>query len=200
MRGRPLSWLLRIVIAGVAGILACICVIVVLGLILPPAGTPTPVAQVAPTDTAAPTPTSEPLPPPPTAGPQDRLAASLVEALGNSNRDTPRLAGLAVEGGEIVVSWAINDNLTSNLVRTGAALDVVDILQAVDELGIDYQQITVIGSFAMQDVYGNIEESIVVSAVYTRPTVDRIAFDTFDTDNTYRIADELLMLHPEFQP
>jgi len=111
-----------------------------------------------------------------------------------------RVDEVTLDTGQVYVFWAINDNLSSSWVARGAMLDMVAILKAVDETGIDFETINVAGSFSMVDAYGNVHEQVVVSLGYSKATVNRINWDNFVTDNIYLIADEVLVLHPEFRP
>jgi hypothetical protein len=161
----------------------------------------------APTDTPMPTdirgPTGTPRPtdtPRPTVSPTQRLQAAIRKALGDGNRNVPRVDEIALEDREIFVFWAINSNLTEGLIRNGARRDVVAILKAVAESGVEYSLVHTAGSFSMMDVYGNEREQVVVSLTYTQGTVDKINWVNFEPDNIYVIADEVLILHPEFTP
>jgi hypothetical protein len=100
----------------------------------------------------------------------------------------------------VFVFWAINDALTTGMVKRGAQLDMIDILEAVADSGVDYVAVNAAGSFAMVDVYGNVREQVVVSMMYTKATIERVNWDSFITDNIYVIADEVYVLHPEFRP
>lgn len=133
--------------------------------------------------------------------PTNPIEAAVTKALSRSNRDVPRVlsAGLAMTGGQVTIEWSINDNLTGGLVKLGARMDVVDILEAVSKAGQPYETVTLLGSFPMTDTYGNTKELVVVRAQYTRATISRINWDSFLSDNAYLIA-ESATIHPEFQP
>lgn len=168
---------------------------------LQPTGTPKPTATPGPTHTPAPTDTPAPTPTvTPTLSPTDQLRLAIQTALGDGNRDVPRIQEFDFTDGTIWVVWAIDDNFTEGLVKRGAQLDIVNILKAVDSTGIDYQRVDLLGTFSMVDVYGNTSESDVISVSYSQATVQRINWDNFLTDDIYTIADDLLMLHPEFRP
>jgi len=57
---------------------------------------------------------------------------AIEKQLGSSNReDVKRVGYFSVETGpepQVFVEWAINDNLTEGLVKSGAQMDIADIL------------------------------------------------------------------------
>lgn len=166
-----------------------------------PTRTSEPTETPPPTETAAPTQTPEPTPSPtsmpPTLTPGEALRATVADALGNSNRGVERLVRVEDVNGRIEVDWAINDNLTENLVQAGAQLEATNILRAVAESGYDYEFLLLRGTFPLVDQLGNVEESKVVELFFERATVDQINFDNFIHSNVYDIADSA-QIHPVF--
>lgn len=198
-----------VIIAAIAGVLVLSCGgCLVLSALLPGSPTPTaaPIAVVADsTATSAPSPTATAEPtdtPAPTAtlSPIDALRASIVAKLGECNREgIERVATVALsEESEILVQFAINDNLFADSLARGARRDVANILRATQESGLPYAGIEVQGTFAMQDVYGNISERVVVTAYYTPEIIDRINWEHFDTEQVYVIA-ELKSVHRDLR-
>lgn len=106
------------------------------------------------------------------------------------------------DGGDNGILWIeydIGDNLTNNMIITGAQRDTWDLLEAVHESGIDYPRVFVRGTFPMQDEYGNVEDSVVVNAGYDRETVDKINFENQSVQaGLWDLMDEGTV-HPEFQ-
>lgn len=198
-----------VVIAVIAGALVLSCGgCLILGALLPssPTPTPAPIAVVADsTATSAPRPTATAEPtdtPVPTAtrSPIDALRASIVAKLGKCNRKgVERVAAVTLsEESEILVQFAINDNLAADWVARGARRDVANILRATQESGLPYAGIEVQGTFAMQDVYGNISERVVVTAYYTPEIIDRINWEHFDIEQVYAIA-EIQSVHRDLR-
>lgn len=136
---------------------------------------------VAPVETPTPEATRNPL---------QVIGDAVVKALARSNRDVKRVQKFSLsDEGAVTMQWAINKNLTSGLTNSAARRDVVKILRAVHESGVPYESILVEGTFVMVDLYGNVNESTVVRALYNRSTVEKIDWDHFRVDNVYRIAD-----------
>ncbi len=154
--------------------------------------TPTP----APTNT--PEPTNTPLPPTNTPEPEERLTILISEALGSSNRDVEKVTDVSLVSDIINVEWTINDNFTEDMIKGGAKLEIVDILQAIDESDIDYSLINLTGTFPLVDSFGNSEEVAVIKVSYSSDTVDQINWSSFLFKNVYVIADSV-NLHPTFQ-
>lgn len=179
----------RILLWGLGVFVGLPIVVIVLALIFAPSDQEAdgPAASAPATPTA----TSEP-----TATPSASQVIS--EALGSSNREVDRVRVTVNETGFLLVEWAINDNLTEGMIKGGAKIDVLDMLEAVDRAGIAFTWITMHGTFPLTDAFGNTEETQVVRAIYMKDTVDRINFDGLLFDNVYRIADEL-GLHPVFK-
>jgi hypothetical protein len=125
------------------------------------------------------------------------LCEAIQEALGPSNRDVPRL-GTCQEGNEVLVSWAIDENLTEGLTKDSARVEAVDILKAISDWGASYRSIRIEGTYPLVDEFGNATEETVVEAVYRRRTVQQINFGGFDFKNAFEIAD-FAQVHPAFQ-
>jgi len=143
-----------------------------------------------PTEILPPTNTPEPTA---TLEPHAALKAEIERVLGSGNRDVPRLTAINFddpEQGAIFINWAINDNLTENLIIFGAKSDATDILKALAQSGIDYTYVILSGSFPMVDEFGNSDEKNVVNLTFNKETVGRINWENFLSDNIYNIADE----------
>lgn len=165
-----------------------------------PTETPLPTNTPGPTDTPAPTNTPEPAPTQtPLPSFADQVRNALSPALTNGNRDLERISTIeAEEGGRIYVQWTINDNFTEGLIKTGAKLDVKNMLKAIHDAGLSYSRIVVEGSFSLVDALGNTKEVIVVHAEYPRELVDQINWTNFLNKNVYVVA-ENVKLHPLFR-
>jgi len=143
-----------------------------------------------PSHTAEPTRTR---PPTATLEPRAALKAEIERELGHGNRNVPTLTELNFDDpelGAIFIHWAINDNLTENLIKFGAKSDATDILKAVAMSGLDYTYVILSGSFPLVDQFGNTNERNVVNLTFNKDTVDRINWENFLTDNIYQVADE----------
>jgi hypothetical protein len=108
-----------------------------------------------------------------------------------------KVTAIQTVGQSVQVAFTIQDNLTANLVRDGAKLDVLDILKAVQASGYSYDEIAIRATTSLTDVYGNTREGEVLRVSYNRATVDRINWSGFLSSNVFDIADSL-WLHPAF--
>lgn len=192
------------IILIILGALFALCVICIggtmvadkMGFIPTLSPTPLPSTTALPSATLPPTATLSPsATPPPTATlePQSALRIEIERVLGTGNRNIPRLTALNFNDPEtnaIFVNWAINDNLTENLIIYGAKSDATDILKAIAQSGVDYTYVILSGSFSMVDKFGNTSESNVVNLTFYKTTVDKINWDNFLSDNIYTIADQ----------
>ncbi len=155
--------------------------------------------QPAATASAKPKPT-EPVEP---TDPGESFEAAVKKALGKSNRGVTRVedANYNSEFKTIVVWWAINENLTDNMIRQGAQLDIVSILEVVQEFQKDnpVKKATFVGTYSMVDRLGNASEDKIVEVKYSGDTIKKINFDNFMFKNVYDIADRAFVA-PAFQP
>jgi hypothetical protein len=128
--------------------------------------------------------------------PENLLRRALQSTLGGGNR--VREIRVISETQYITIKWEIASNLTENLTKAGAQLDIKNILKAVRDSGVPYRELTVQGMFSFIDKLGNESESRAVLANYSRETVDRINFDRFLHRDVYEIASSA-SVHPAFR-
>ena len=145
------------------------------------------VKAIAPPSVPIPAPTPTPIP-----RPEDILSHELNKYLKD------RLRAVYSDDKDVIVEFKVEDLLFMSITKFGLKQDIVKILYVVRKSRINYQYVTVIGYFPLKDVYGNIKEGMVVSATYTKDTVDKINFSHFDTDDIYVIAEDYY-LHPDLR-
>lgn len=154
----------------------------------PPTATPIP----------KPTPTPEPtLTPTPTLSPVAKLNIAITEALGSGKTVIDVSIGPEAEP-NLFVQWVIEDLRNEDWTKEGAQMDVKTILEAVAKSGLTYSNLSVMGRFVTWDQYGNASLDMVILAVYTHATIDRINWKGFLSDNVYDIADDV-WIHPAFR-
>jgi len=145
-----------------------------------------------------PPPTPEPSPTPrPTRGPAAQLETIVEQELGPGNRGVKRVQSVTYEQGRVTIEWAINDNLTEGLIKTGARLDILDIGEAVYGSGLGVTSLSLRGSFPLTDAYGNTRAYIVIEALILKGTADRCNWHEIDSHNVDLICDEF-WAHPAF--
>lgn len=134
--------------------------------------------------------------------PAQEVESIIADSLGESNRNIQRLSSVNWSEGDktLTIQWTINDNLTEDLLKRGAMMDIKDVLETIATKGIpyDYQAIVFRGTFSMRDVYGNSSEDQVLLISYQRSTIAKIIWDNFLTDDIYKVADTV-WLHPAFR-
>jgi hypothetical protein len=96
------------------------------------------------------------------------------------------------------VRFRVGDNLTNGMIRSGAKVDIQRILQAADESGLEFHEITVFGSFPLVDKLGNESLDVVTKATYEGSTIKNINWNNFLFKNVYDIA-QYHWLHPAFR-
>lgn len=131
-----------------------------------------------------------------TATGDSSLIEPISDALGTSNREAHPRVDVAQDGATILVTWAINENLTEGLTKDNARIEAIEVLEAIQNAGIDYDMVQLNGTFTLVDELGNESESDVVSATYPKSVIDDINFDGFDFKNAFTIVDS--SVHPSF--
>lgn len=133
------------------------------------------------------------------------LDALLAETLGPANRDVSflteeagRRAVLVEEGDNLLVLVALNDNLSSRLIRSSAQRDTVRVAETMQQQPDFNGTLTLSMYFPLVDQFGNAEETVVVTVSYTRETLDRINFSNLIRANIWDIADAR-QIHPTLQ-
>lgn len=141
----------------------------------------------------------------PAGGAATGSASFIVDAIGKSNRGAPTRAAVSWNIGsdgenELVVRWAINENLTEGLTKDTARIEAAKILEAVRDSGISYDRVLLDGTYPLVDRYGNESEERVVLATYDRATVERINFDGVPTHGVFELSrTDWLFVHPAFR-
>lgn len=101
--------------------------------------------------------------------------------------------------GSVVAAFAIHDNFTEGMIKSGARYDTIDILKYAKLNYPSAPQVEVKGSFPMKDAYGNTSTDTVIDLVYLKSTIDQINFDGVDKDKIWEIADSGVV-YPAFRP
>ena len=101
-------------------------------------------------------------------------------------------------GGDISITWAIDESLTEGLTKDEARIEATDILKAIVKSKIKYTSVQLIGTYELVDKLGNTKESNVVIVNYTKELVDSINFKNFSFKNVFNI-DTTAYIHPAFQ-
>jgi hypothetical protein len=116
----------------------------------------------------------------------------LERKLGESNRGVPRVESVKLSraGHRVVqVKWAINGNLTNSLTRAGALREIVKILRAVQDSGVEYGGIVVKGTFPAINPDGTSEVVVLINASFWRKQVDQVVWERFLPENLPVIAE-----------
>jgi hypothetical protein len=199
----------RPILVGIGAliILCCSCMVISSTLekmgLLPPTATPT--LTSIPTETPLPTQTTTPLPP--TAAPEPTVTLSPIEGLKAGaieilSNKPERLTAFEWAESEkfLYIEFAISDNFTAGLIVIGIQSDIADMLRLVAQSGLlpEYQDVTISGKFPLVDKFGNTTDEIVITASYTRATIEKINWDNFLYTNVLDIADTLY-IHPALQ-
>lgn len=129
------------------------------------------------------------------------LQSAIEDALSRSNRGIERVSRFTDGGNassQIVVEFTINDNLSADMIAGGAQIDCTTILKTIALSGAQYGSVRIIGTFPVQDAFGNAEETDVVQVTYQAATIQKINWASFQHKNVYIVADSAT-IHPLFQ-
>lgn len=131
--------------------------------------------------------------------PEAQFEKAIERTLGTSNRDVKRLNALqySASSSQLIIKWAVNDNLSNDMIKRGAMLDIEHVLKYISQNDVPYpyQEVLFYGSFPLVDTLGNSSEEQVVFASYKLATIQAINWDNFLTDNIFVIANSV-NLHP----
>jgi len=122
--------------------------------------------------------------------------------LGSSNRDVQRLEYLYYicdDSCVIELKWSINNSLTEELRYLSAMKDIVDILKALSISNQSFEIVTLLGTFTLVDIYGNVTEETIIWATFTSEVIQKVQWETVLTDNFEYLAEEFIV-HQAFMP
>ncbi len=128
-----------------------------------------------------------------------QVRSDVSSALGDGNRGIPHLTDLQFDSTALgfTITIAGNDNTSSGSRLLGMKKDILTSLKVIYlSSSFSYDQITVIVTFPLVDASGKKSESKVISATYTRATVGKIDFDTFQAQNIFSVADPNVFIQP----
>jgi hypothetical protein len=111
----------------------------------------------------------------------------------------PAASFTAEEDGSVTASFGIQENFAEGVVKDGARLTTIDILEYAHAAYPSAPEVQVRGTFPMKDSGGKITTYTVVDLTYLRSTLDHINFEGIDKDKIWEIADSGVVA-PEFRP
>jgi hypothetical protein len=127
-----------------------------------------------------------------TLDPKVALRESINKVLGTDNGELPRLTKISYsdpEAGDITITWAINDNAFQNSKKVGAQIDTTNILKVLENSKTRFIYVILIGTFSMQDRYGNPTEIQAMSLGFNKSKLDKINWEDFQPSDIYALAD-----------
>lgn len=111
-------------------------------------------------------------------------------------------------GSELYITFPIADNLTEGLRRAGIAKDTFELMKALKNHGVEFDSVTINGTFDMLDAYGaEKDDDHVFNVDVSHDTVNRIEYGniaTTELDTLERFAEidssgaAEMWLHPAF--
>ncbi len=87
----------------------------------------------------------------------------------------------------MIASFAIGDNFTEGMIKSGARYETIEILEYANKIYPNAPQVEVRGSFPMKDAYGNTSTDTVIDLIYLRSTLDKINFKGVDKDRIWEL-------------
>ena len=127
-----------------------------------------------------------------TIDPKVDLRDSIIQVLGTDNRKLPRLTKISYsdpEVGDITITWTINDNVLQNSRKTNAQIDATNILKVLENSKTRFIYVVLIGTFSVQDKYGNATEIRAMSLGFNKSKLDKINWEDFQPSDIYDLAD-----------
>jgi hypothetical protein len=123
---------------------------------------------------------SEPAAPVQDLSTEEGLSAAIEEALGSTtNREVPRNVTTYFDGRDLFVDFALNDNLSSKMIRQGGWVATETILVLAQESKL-IDNLTVHGTFELIDKLGNsLGEQYVFNVYFFEDIIPKINTDAF---------------------
>lgn len=87
----------------------------------------------------------------------------------------------------VEVTAMLQSNLTMNMTRESANMDIRDYLESVENEA--FSEISFYFDTTLVDQYGNEEVQNVIDSIFTKETVDNINFENFNRENIPNVAD-----------
>lgn len=131
--------------------------------------------------------------------PSTQFEKAVRDKLGKGNRSgIPRVTTATFNNGKAEVRFAINDNLTNGLIKSGANADGLAIIAIAKTLP-GLTELSITGTFSMKNNLGEVSEQEVLRGVYSSDVVSRINPETIDRAKVFQVADVSSFTHPAFR-
>lgn len=129
--------------------------------------------------------------------PTEQLAAAIDHELGKPNRKgVKRVQGVDLSDGQLVVTYAMDDNLTKGFIKDGAYSDTGKVLKLVQASGIKATSLVVQGTLELQDKLGNsVGEKPVVTISFDQNALQHANVDNLPGKLILNAADEVAIRH-----
>ena len=127
-----------------------------------------------------------------TLDPKVILREGIIQVLGTDNRKLPRLTKISYsdpEAGDITITWAINDTVFQDSRKADAQIDATNILKVLENSKTRFIYVVLIGTFSIQDMYGNAAETRAMSLGFNKSKLDKINWEDFQPSDIYDLAD-----------
>ena len=162
----------------------------------PTTTTPAPETTVAPTTTTpAPETTVAPTTTAPILTPEEQLSALIVEELGDSNRDMEPKTTVGYAAGNVQITFAADDILTTGLIVAKMEIDTSDVLRLLTESEVPWEFAIIRATFPLLNKFGEASEESVMWHKFTHETADRIVWDKLLPEDVLELAVEAFR-HP----
>lgn len=126
------------------------------------------------------------------------LTKAIKDKLGNKTNRGPKNVSVTFDGRDLYVDFALDDNITSNLIIVGAWSSTDDIIKLAQKSGL-VDNLTVNGTFELQDKLGNsVGEVSVFTANFLEKSIPKINTEAF-VGSMYADAATSWRVHPAFQ-
>jgi hypothetical protein len=125
------------------------------------------------------------------------LKAAISSQLGEvTNMEVPRNLDVTLSDGDLYVMYALDENLTNNLLIVGAWGDVSDIVKLVQDSGLS-KNLTVNGTVALIDANGNeLGQQIVFTANFLDDKVPLLNTENLIGKEMWENASSSFIYHP----
>jgi len=120
------------------------------------------------------------------------LQESLIQALGDGNRDVSRLTKISYnypERADITIIWTINYHAIQSSRIVNAQIDATNILKILEEHKTRFVYVILIGTFPIPDESGSNFEIEVIDLGFNKSKLEKVDWEAFQPSDIYKLAD-----------
>lgn len=128
----------------------------------------------------------------------DKIKSAVFETLGfNSIEGEQKISEIVIDNEDkIIIKFIPDANVSENLLSFSIQKDIANILLGIKNSNVTVKSVQLISSQPTTHQTGNTAHKEIVNVTYNKETIDKIDFESFNTDNILSMADTVTYLEP----